>query len=72
MPEYSIEEYADMYFVDGEYSGKATAAVRRYSNACIRANGGHFEHLFFFSHIISQLQNFLSEIFLLMNENIHK
>jgi hypothetical protein len=28
-----------------KYSGKATAAVRRYSNACIRANGGHFEHL---------------------------
>jgi hypothetical protein len=29
MPEYSIEEYADVYFVYGEYSGKATAAVRR-------------------------------------------
>jgi hypothetical protein len=28
-----------------EYSGKATAAVRRYANACIRTNGGHFEHL---------------------------
>jgi hypothetical protein len=27
MPEYSIEEYANMYFVYGEYSGKATAAV---------------------------------------------
>jgi hypothetical protein len=26
----------------------------------------------FFSHIISQVQNFLSEMFLLMNENIHK
>jgi hypothetical protein len=26
----------------------------------------------FYSHIISQVQNFLSEIFLLMNENIHK
>jgi hypothetical protein len=26
----------------------------------------------FFSHIISQVQNFLSENFLLMNENIHK
>jgi hypothetical protein len=25
-----------------------------------------------FSHIISQMQNFLSENFLLMNENIHK
>jgi hypothetical protein len=24
-----------------EYSGKATVAVRRYANACIRANGGH-------------------------------
>jgi hypothetical protein len=47
MPEYSIKEYADMFFVYGEYSGKApTAAVRRYANACtIRANGGHFEHL---------------------------
>jgi hypothetical protein len=41
MPEYSIEEDADMYFVYGEYSGKATAGVRRYANASIRANGGH-------------------------------
>jgi hypothetical protein len=45
MPEYSIEEYADMYFMYGEYSGKVTAAVRRYASACIRANGGHFERL---------------------------
>jgi hypothetical protein len=30
-----------MYFVYGEYGGKATAGVRRYANACIRANGGH-------------------------------
>jgi hypothetical protein len=41
MPEYFIEEYADMYFVYGKYGGKATAGVRRYANACIRANGGH-------------------------------
>jgi hypothetical protein len=34
-----------MYFVYGEYSGKATGAIRRYANACIRTNGGHFEHL---------------------------
>jgi hypothetical protein len=30
MPEYSIEEYADMHFVYGECSGNASAAVRRY------------------------------------------
>jgi hypothetical protein len=30
MPEYSIEEYADMHFVYGECSGNANAAVRRY------------------------------------------
>jgi hypothetical protein len=45
MPEYSIEDYADMFFGYGEYSGKATAAIRRYANACIMANGGYFEHL---------------------------
>jgi hypothetical protein len=36
-----------MYFVYGEYSGKATAAA----NACIRANRGHFEHLLCFFSI---------------------
>jgi hypothetical protein len=35
MPEYSIEEYADMHFVYGEYSGNANAAVRRCANACM-------------------------------------
>jgi hypothetical protein len=34
-----------MFFGYGEYSGKATAAGGRYANACIRANGEHFEHL---------------------------
>jgi hypothetical protein len=46
MPEYSIEEYADMYFAYGELSGNANAAVRRY--AYVMANGGYFKHLFFF------------------------
>jgi hypothetical protein len=32
MPEYSTEQYADMYFVYGECSGNANAAVRRYTN----------------------------------------
>jgi hypothetical protein len=35
-----------------------------------KTNG--FIRLEIISHIISQVQNFLSEIFLLMNENIHK
>jgi hypothetical protein len=30
MPEYSIEEYADVYFVYGEYSGKATKVLMLY------------------------------------------
>jgi hypothetical protein len=45
MPEYSIEEYADMHFLYGECSGNANAAVRRYANAYVMANGGYFEHL---------------------------
>jgi hypothetical protein len=45
MPVYSIEEYADMNFVCEECNGNANAAVLRYANACIRENGGYFEHL---------------------------
>jgi hypothetical protein len=45
MPEYSTEEYADMHFICGEFSRNANAAVLKYANACIRANGGYFEHL---------------------------
>jgi hypothetical protein len=45
MPEYSIEEYADMHFICGEFSRNANAAVLRYANACIRTNGDYFEHL---------------------------
>jgi hypothetical protein len=45
MPEYSTEEYADMHFICGEFSRNANAAVLRYANACISANGGYFEHL---------------------------
>jgi hypothetical protein len=45
MPEYSIEEYADMHFLYGECSGIANAAVQRYANAYVMANGGYFEHL---------------------------
>jgi hypothetical protein len=44
-----------MYFVYGEYSGKATAAVGRYVNASIRANGAHFEHLLSFFSIQIQI-----------------
>jgi hypothetical protein len=45
MPEYYTEKYADIHFVCGERSGNANAAVLRYANACISANGGYFEHL---------------------------
>jgi hypothetical protein len=46
MPEYSIEEYADMYFVYGNIAERLLLLSEgRYANACIRANGGHFEHL---------------------------
>jgi hypothetical protein len=45
MPEYSIEEYADMHFLYGEYNGNANVAVRRYANAYVMANEGYFEHL---------------------------
>jgi hypothetical protein len=49
MPEYSIEEYADMHFVYGECSGNANAAVRRYAYVfffiLVMANGGYFKHL---------------------------
>jgi hypothetical protein len=45
MPEYSIEEYADMYFLYGECSGNANAAVRRYANAYVMADKGYFEYL---------------------------
>jgi hypothetical protein len=45
MPEYSIQEYADMHFVCGECSGNANADVRRYADAYVMANGGYFEHL---------------------------
>jgi hypothetical protein len=45
MPEYYTEKYADIHFVCGERSGNANAAVLRYANDCIRANGGYFEHL---------------------------
>jgi hypothetical protein len=31
MPEYSMEEYADMHFLYGECSGNANACVRRYN-----------------------------------------
>jgi hypothetical protein len=34
-----------MYFVYGNIAERLTAAVRRYVNACIWTNGGHFEHL---------------------------
>jgi hypothetical protein len=44
MPEYSIEEYADMFFAYGECSGNANAAVRRY--AYVMANGGYFMNVF--------------------------
>jgi hypothetical protein len=45
MPEYSIQEYADMHFVYGECSGNTNADIRRYANAYVMANGGYFEHL---------------------------
>jgi hypothetical protein len=45
MPEYFTKKYADIHFVCGERSENANAAVLRYANARIRANGGYFEHL---------------------------